>query len=548
MKAVSLNVTQPEWDKCYYLLLSALYGYGVTLDPTKYDLQIECNQISWSGIHVQLLQELITTSLKMQNETLAMRHLSFALQCLYAHITPTQRGEFTTKLSSLASKCGEGSPVALNLNNGAIIPSVNFTKFPMVIYFKVEPLKPYLRPYKLKLNGIEAPDSSITVKDCGPFIYTPLNLNRTSQQQQQSPSSERKSKKVKFFWTEGSTGTITLCLHNFLSIELNISSIMLMTDGVAFEPSHDTVLKIAPNSSYSNISLTGIPRSTGVLDILGYKIHALGIKSDCHLNQLPNAKRLNLPAKFTVEIVPRLPLLSVQCVTYPVLTNYDRIEKCLVPLGETFPDVHVASEYLVSLYAGTLTLKIKLQCRISWKLIPLLIGQCKPCTIKLANVSQNTDELIELVNITVVYPKNRKSSQDLLEFEWNEELLNNSLPIGRDQSISFDITCFAKGDFVQKSHLGDEKEKLDNIVADLATTSKKSQVFGSTKLANLINEFQARKSSQEIHASKPNELASEPEESVDSKVSLHTKDLRELILLFSLSNCVSSSSSVVALA
>ena len=362
MKAVSLQLPNPDWEKCYYIMLSALYGYNITLDPNEYDRRIESNNLNWSKIHAQLIQELITTSLKMQKETLAMRHLSFILQCLFNSVTPSQRQEFAANLSSLASKCGEDSPVELKLSNGFTIPSVNFTKFPMVTFFKVEPLKPHLRPIKLKLNNSDEEELNSLQKNSGPFIYTPLQLNRTPVDH--TKSHKVSVTKVKFFWTEGNACAITMSLHNFLSIELNISSIMLMTDGVAFEPNHETALKIAPGSSYSNITLNGIPRSSGILDILGYKIHALGIKSDCKLSQLPNARKLKLPAKFSVEIVPRLPLMCAQCLKYNS-ANDIRLEKGLDPLADAFPDKHVSNSYFISLYAGKWCFKkAQHQCKL----------------------------------------------------------------------------------------------------------------------------------------------------------------------------------------
>lgn len=332
-------------------MLPALYGYGVTLDPTEYDQRLVRNDVHWSGIHVQLVQEMITTALKMQNETLAMRHLSFMLQCLFNHISPSQRQDFATKLSSLASKCGEGSPVILKLSNSAIIPSVNFTKFPTVIFFKVEPLAPYLRPVKLKL--ISSADREIErlriAQNSGPFIYTPLQLNRPFKTPQKV--TRESVSKVAFYWAEGNTGKVTISLHNFLPIELNISSIALMADGVAFEPNHDTSLKISPLTSFTDISMTGIPRASGTLDILGYKIHSLGIKSDCQLSQLPNARKLKLPERFAVEVVPRLPLMCAQCLADD-LTAEIRTSKAISPTEDVFSDMHISNSTYIALYTG----------------------------------------------------------------------------------------------------------------------------------------------------------------------------------------------------
>lgn len=343
LKAIAFPDKNQNWEKCYYLLLSSAHGYKLNLDPEQYDTQLTTNTAQWPTIHVQLLQEMITTSIKMKNETLAMRHLSFILQCLFSFITPDQRKDFATKLSRLASKCGEGSPVTLKLINNANIPSVNFTKFPTVLYFKVEPLVPKLRPYKLKSLTL-SDDVKPLKSNSDVFIYTPLNLDTSFTS---SPKRKSDSIKVNFYWTEGDLSNIRLSLHNYLPIELNISSITVLSDGVAFEPDHDTSLRMASGTSNTNIQLTGIPRSTGMLDILGYRIHALGIKSDCRLTQLPNAKKLKLPTRFTVEVVPRLPVLRVSC--QPQTVSQIPVAKESVHL---FPEMDISSSTSISLYEG----------------------------------------------------------------------------------------------------------------------------------------------------------------------------------------------------
>ncbi|KAH9497728.1 Trafficking protein particle complex subunit 9 [Dermatophagoides farinae] len=500
LKSVS-QAKNLDWEKCYFLLLPALYGYGLTLNPNEYDERLKLGNVNCSAIHVQLLQEIITTSLKMQKETLAIRHLSFMLQCLFTHITPSQRQEFATKLSSLASKCGEGSPVPLRLSNGATIPSVNFTKFPTVVYFKIEPLKPYLKLYKLRHKSLNNNDEENEYKYSGPFIYTPLQLNRSLEKNDyKNPDSVTK---MNFYWAEGHTGCVSLSLHNYLPIELNISSIIMMTDGVAFEPKHDTSLKILPNSTCTNISLTGIPRSSGVLDILGYKIHTLGIKSDCRLKQLPNSKKLKLPSKFTVEIVPRLPLMCAQCMADD-LNEEICLAKNIVTHKDRFTDCYIGNQNFISLFEG----------------------QCKSYRIKLTNISANNDELIDLINMKVIYPKHNKKTattmanaqKSLIDIEWDIDSINNLLPFGPGLSVEFDINFTAKGDFIlfksnEENHHQNDKNKLftNNESSNggvgvgggggPSIQPKKLQVLGSKKLANFINELQSRKSSNDLSLS-----------------------------------------------
>ncbi|KPM04717.1 brunelleschi-like protein [Sarcoptes scabiei] len=502
LKTVSLSKSL-NWEKCYFLLLPALNCYGLTLDPSEYDsrLQSNSNQTNWPSIHVELLKEIITTSFKMQNETLTIRHLSFMIQCLFSHITSSQRREFATRLSQLASKCGEGSPVQLKLSNGSTIPSVNFTKFPTVLWFKIEPLRPDQTPYKLiaKNSGKNSDRIESGKNHSGPFIYTPLQLYRSSAKDNDQDGCNKNSvKKVNFYWCEGCVGSVSLSLHNYLPIELNISSIMTMTDGVAFEPDHETSLKIDANSTCKNISLKGIPRSSGTLDVLGYRLHTLGIKSDCHLKQLPNFNKLKLPTKFAIEVVPRLSSMSIDCSAAEILSEKLCIEK-RIPWGnikDRFQDCDfIQSSYFVSMFEG----------------------QTKFFRLKLSNQSQNQDELIDLVNVSIVYPKQISSDlRNLLNIEWNQTEINEMLPITLEDFIELNLKFSAKGDFVtlptitkndskQQQLLISNKNGINNrnVVKILPTTnnssaSRKFQVLGSKKLANFINELQSKKSSNDL--------------------------------------------------
>jgi hypothetical protein len=470
LKAVSLHLQSPNWEKCYYLLLPSLEGYGLTLDPMEYQRRIASNSIGWPGIHMQLLQELVTTSIKMNNEPLAVRHLSFLLHSLFDHLSANQRQEFATKLFTLSSRCGEGSPVPLKLPNGAVIPSVNLTKFPTVISFKVQNLSSHLRPIKLK-SKLKANLSVNTSTPSSPFIFTPLQFNRSNANTSRKFASAPTL--LDFKWSEGEICKIAVILHNYLPIELNISHMGIMTDGLAFE-TYPTSLSLGAESVSSTVNLTGIPRASGKLDILGYTTHALGVKSDCRLKELPNAKKMKLPNSYTIEVIPHLPLIGISC-SLPKANQFSTI---LANDGN-----HIAYSASISLFAG----------------------EKKTCKITLSNNSPNS-ELIEIINVVVISKLPKHSEKQL--FEWNEDSINNELPLACGSAITFDLTVNAIGGFVVESNTKKSNTSSNRSTTTSATQSpygshhnspihtggtsatKKSQLLGSTTLANFISELQ----------------------------------------------------------
>lgn len=146
------------------------------MDPLVYEKRVSERDIGWTSIHLQLLQELVTMSRKMGNDQLAMRHLSFILQALNEYLPTQLKGDLAKQLELLGSKCGEGAPVPLTLNNGFTISSVNLTKFPLVTKFDVQSLNDNLKPIKMKTKRRESSSTSIP---SSPFIFTPIQLNKS---------------------------------------------------------------------------------------------------------------------------------------------------------------------------------------------------------------------------------------------------------------------------------------------------------------------------------------------------------------------------------
>lgn len=129
--------------------------------------------------------------------------------------------------------------------------------------------------------------------------------------------------------------------------------------------------------------------------------------------------------------------------------------------------------------------------------------------MKLSNISRNVDEQVDFVEACVVFPKNPANPelQKLVTVEWDSEQLNSTLPIGRELNITFDIVISVKGNFVcklkQSQTMESNIEAKNNKLAasNISLAHKKSQVLGSTKLANFINELQTKKFNSDLNSS-----------------------------------------------
>ncbi|XP_054156473.1 protein brunelleschi-like [Oppia nitens] len=483
LKAVSLHLEDPDWIKCYQLLLPSLDGYGLTLDPIEYQRRIDTNTVGWPGIHLQLLQELVTTAAKMDCHSLAVRHMSFLLQSLFQHLTVNQRQEFANKLISLSARLAEeesssSSPTvessAMKLQNGFVIPSVNLTKFPTVVSFKVQNLSPHLRPVKLKSKIKPLPSSTPS----SPFIFTPLQLNRSTVNTPRRLSTV--STLLDYKWTEGEIATVILVVNNYLPIELNISQMVLMTNGLTFE-THAVSLTMAPDSQNVTIKLTGIPRSSGKLDILGYSMQTLGVNSECRLRELPKAKKLKLPKNYSVEVIPFLPLIGISC-SLPKTTQ-------TLPTNSLATDkTHIAYNAMVTMFAG----------------------EKRTFQITLSNNSPNS-ELIELINVSIITKLPKETERSLLE--WDDNEIIKDLPLACGASITFDLNLNAIGGFVVESSHNNNRNNTKATTNRSATigshqnspahtgvtaTTKKTQLLGSTTLANFISELQTNSKPKQI--------------------------------------------------
>ncbi|XP_072944663.1 protein brunelleschi isoform X1 [Epargyreus clarus] len=285
-RQVSPNNPNPDWQRCYYLMLHSFPGHRLSLDPN-YVIQ---HQVGWPALQIQLLQELVVAARRMGHPALATRHMTFLLQTMWPHLSRQDHRDLAIQLQALSAQC-EGGPVPLVLETGEVIPPANLTHVPRCSQFSPRPAPPARAPHLVKCKSQH-----------GPFIFTPIHFG----------SLERKAKKdegkMEYLWVEDDICEVQMKLTNPLPFELKVSNMRLLTSGVVFESIPETI--ILPPDSPTTVNLHGTPKEVGELQILGYSTHTLGVKSNCRLKNMPTPHKF--PASFTIEVIPSLPTITIE--------------------------------------------------------------------------------------------------------------------------------------------------------------------------------------------------------------------------------------------
>ncbi|CAG4956680.1 unnamed protein product [Parnassius apollo] len=285
-RQVSANNPNPDWQRCYYLMLHSFPGHKLSLDPG-YVVQ---HQVGWPALQIQLLQEVVVAARRMGHPALATRHMTFLLQTMWPHLSRQEHRDLAIQLQAVSAQC-EGGPVPLVLETGEVIPPANLTHVPHCTGFAPRPLPPPRAPHSVKFKVQQ-----------GPFIFTPIHFG----------SLERKSKKdegkMEYLWVEDDICEVQMKLTNPLPFELKVSNMRLLTSGVVFESIPETI--ILPPDSPTTVNLHGTPKEIGELQILGYSTHTLGVKSNCRLKHIP--MRNKFPTSYIIEVIPSLPTITIE--------------------------------------------------------------------------------------------------------------------------------------------------------------------------------------------------------------------------------------------
>jgi len=282
MRCVAPQNPQHDWTACYKLMLSAVPGYSVDLSSSVSPSH------GWPALQVQLLQELVGTSRKMGAHSASTRHMTFLLEHMFNVLSPSERQDFSAQLSVLSSRAGS-APNPITLESGIILPAVPLYSIPTVSKFSPIALSPQLTPYQKQKTQTHS----------GPFLYQSFGGG--------SARSSGRGKNQPVTWVAGDVGEVVVQLVNPIPVELKVSMMSLLTEGVQVEI-YPSQLSLAPQSGpgHYNMNLLVTPKEEGQLKILGYTHTVLGVQSNCLLAGVPNSTS----EAALVTVIPRMPQIS----------------------------------------------------------------------------------------------------------------------------------------------------------------------------------------------------------------------------------------------
>ncbi|XP_054709231.1 LOW QUALITY PROTEIN: trafficking protein particle complex subunit 9-like [Uloborus diversus] len=416
MRCVAGSNDNQNWLQCYHLLLQSLEGYNLPLDAQEFPKGIT---YGWPSIQVQALHDLAGVAEQMNNQAIAVRHLTFLLHTLLHHLTSADQQKLCEQLAALTAKC-EGAPVPLTLDNGLIIPPVNLINLPSVKSFKLQNLAPHLRPVKIATQ-LETDQDSI-------FIFSAIPREKDN--------SMKNGSQMAFKWVEGDVCEVSLQVFNPLYFELKVTHMGLQADNIPFE-SFPACLSLPAQSGPYPVNLLGMPLSSGELQILGYTTHVLGIKSNCRLREIPAIKK----QYFSIDVIPRLPQIQVT-TSLPKASMFSS-------LGDTS---YVVASASTTMYAG----------------------ECQECTITITNRGK---ELVEMLDISL--HSKLKKDKEYSFFTWSKENLQTQLPVAVGHAASFTLYINAMGEFVNPSKLKSEDSRINQSCSKSSRSSSTSSYGGT---------------------------------------------------------------------
>ena len=310
-------------------------------------------------------------------------------------------------------------------------------------------------------------------------------------------------------------------VYNPLPIELKVNHMALMTsDTIAFE-TRPVSFSLPPESGPQLIRLTGKPLDAGKLEILGYTSHVLGCKNNCKLSELPYARRRKFPAKYVIEVIPSLPLLTcsiVETVESAVEvgsegkeeTEAGKVETGRTELSrldvskldrmdgdslsnrsaESRTESNKPNDETASKTPSTSSQEPKRVLRpVQNYPLKLYAGESKTVNLTICN-SSTSDDLIELMNVKVVSSLPKELEAKVLSFDLNE--IHKRLPFSSATPIELSLKLYGAGDFITTVFGKDDpSSKAANALSVGTPAHKKTQATLGSTLANFLSDLQS---------------------------------------------------------
>ncbi|CAG0883588.1 unnamed protein product [Darwinula stevensoni] len=400
MRCVAPQNPKTDWNQCYHLLLLALEGYKLSLDPVLFPGSSSSS--GWAVLQICLLEELIACARRMGNVTLATQHLAFLLTSMMKHLSLNERRDYALQLEGLAVSSDSSLSIPLALDNGFIVPPVHLTQLPELRSFM--PLAPPLSTRPVRLKGPKRSQSD------SPFIFSPFQTYN-NKDARASPSDMEKGDTgtLDFNWVVGDICHVALNVFNPLPIDLKVSSISLLTSGVKFQ-SESCSVTVAPLSP-DVILLSGTPQDSGDLKLLGYTTQLLGMKSTCRLRALGISG-------YDIKIIPPLPTLSL---SYNMNQNWKegkQMDALPVPSSSPIPSSEPPPIRL-SLFAG------------------------ESRTVELELKNESVDCEVCLMDVTLESSLEDEGYEEGEVFSWEKDVIQAQLPIQPSSHLTFTLTITA---------------------------------------------------------------------------------------------------------
>uniref|UniRef100_A0A8C7IEZ9 Trafficking protein particle complex subunit 9 n=1 Tax=Oncorhynchus kisutch TaxID=8019 RepID=A0A8C7IEZ9_ONCKI len=378
MQCVAPTIPEPGWRACYKLLLETLSGYSLCLDPKDFSKGTQLDMPCVSKLSHTLLN-----------------HYALTI-CNVLHVSnpnsffprSTEKKEVTQSLENYTSKCPGGMEV-LTLPDGLKLPPVPLSKLPIVRSVKLLDLPVSLRPHKQK--GLL--ENNMSSKS--PFIYSPIIMHTRG---------EERTKKIEFRWVQGDVCEVQLMVYNPMPFELRVEHMGLLTSGVEFE-ALPAALSLPAESGLYPVTLVGVPRTAGNINISGYHTSVFGVTSDCLLDGLPSVRTSGC----VVEVIPSLPRLQLS-------TSLPRSAHPLRPSKE------------------------ELSSSVS---VQLFNGETQQLTITLENIGSEDLETLEVTSKTC----NTKEKLFGEFLSWDLEEAVSQLPLKPGQSVTLTVNVKVRLDF-----------------------------------------------------------------------------------------------------
>nr|XP_046219961.1 trafficking protein particle complex subunit 9-like [Oncorhynchus gorbuscha] len=415
MQCVAPTIPEPDWRACYKLLLETLPGYSLCLDPKDFS---KGSHRGWAAVQVRLLHELVYVSRRMGNSGLSVRHHSFLLQTMLDWLSDQEK--VTQSLENYTSKCPGGVEV-LTLPDGLKLPPVPLSKLPIVRSVKLLDLPVSLRPHKQK----DLLENNMSSKS--PFIYSPIIMHTRG---------EERTKKIEFWWVQGDVCEVQLMVYNPMPFELRVEhmGLVCLTSGVEFE-ALPAALSLPAESGLYPVTLVGVPRTAGNINVNGYHTSVFGVTSDCLLDGLPSVRTSGC----VVEVIPSLPRLQLS-------TSLPRSAHPLRPSKE------------------------ELSSSVS---VQLFNGEIQQLTITLENIGSEDLKTLEVTSKTC----NTKEKLFGEILSWDLEEAVSQLPLKPGQSVTLTVNVKVRLDFSGGANLLQDLNDDGISVTGLPISSPLRQVL-----------------------------------------------------------------------